>query len=326
MTGTPSASLPGTGAPYRDDMDNREEVRDFLRSRRARITPEQAGLPVYGTHRRVPGLRREEVAMLAGVSNDYYIRLERGNLGGVSDSVLNALGRVLQLDDAEQRHLRDLASAARGPRTARRSTTPDLNVPTSVRVLLDSITGSPAVVRDDRLTVLATNTMGRALYHPLLTSPAGPPNHARFVFLDDRSRDFWVHWERAADDTVGVLRSAAGRMPQDPGLSALVGELSTRSEDFRTRWAAHHVHLHTGGVKQIRHPVVGRLELMYDTLSVAAAPDLTLLVYTATPGSPSADALELLASWAATETAEAEGYSDYPGTTGTPRPTGPVVD
>ncbi|WP_169165625.1 helix-turn-helix transcriptional regulator [Cellulomonas taurus] len=301
-------------------MDNREEVRDFLRSRRARITPEQAGLPTYGSNRRVPGLRREEVAMLAGMSSDYYIRLERGNLGGASDQVLDALARVLRLDDAEQRHLSDLAAAARGPRS-RRARTPDLTVPTSIRVLLDSITGTPAVVRDDRLTVLATNPLGRALYHPLVTSPAGPANHARFVFLDPASQDFWVNWERAADDTVGVLRSAAGRMPHDRELNLLIGELSTRSEDFRTRWAAHHVHLHTGGVKQIRHPVVGRVELMYDSLSIAAAPDLTLLVYTAQPGSPSADALTLLASWSVTE-----GYSQYPGSAGTPLVTPPVVD
>ena len=305
-------------------MDNREEVRDFLRTRRARITPEQAGLPAYGTHRRVPGLRREEVAMLAGVSSDYYIRLERGNLGGASEQVLDALARVLQLDDAERRHLGDLAAIARGPRSQRRASVSTPGVPTSVRVLLDSITGTPAVVRDDRLNILATNTLARALYHPLMTSPAGPPNHARFVFLDPASRDFWVNWERSADDTVGVLRSVAGRSPGDPGLSALVGELSTRSEDFRTRWAAHHVHLHTGGTKHIRHPVVGRLELMYDTLSIAAAPELTLLTYAAVPGSPSADALELLASWAATEAAE--GYSEYPGTAGTPRRGGPVVD
>ncbi len=306
-------------------MDNREEVRDFLRSRRARITPEQAGLAAYGSNRRVPGLRREEVAMLAGVSNDYYIRLERGQLGGASDQVLDALARVLRLNDAERAHLHDLAAAARGPR-GRRARAQDLTVPASVRVLLDSITTTPAMVRDDRLSVLATNALGRALYHPLLTSPAGPPNHARFVFLDEASRDFWVDWERAADDTVGILRSAAGRMPHDRELTLLVGELSTRSEDFRTRWAAHHVHLHTGGVKQIRHPVVGRLELMYDTLSVAAAPDITLLVYTARPGSPTADALDLLASWAATETAEREGYSEYPGSTDSPLVAPPVVD
>lgn len=263
--------------------------------------------------------------MLAGVSSDYYIRLERGNLRGVSDSVLESLARVLQLDDAERRHLHDLAAAARGPRTPRRTANPQPTVPASVRVLLDAITGTPAVVRDDRLTILATNPLARALYDPLMTSPAGPPNHARFVFLDDRSRDFWVNWERAADDTVGVLRSVAGRMPQDPGLISLIGELSTRSEDFRTRWAAHHVHEHIGGVKQIRHPVVGRVELMYDALSIAAAPELTLLVYTAVPGSASADALELLASWWATENAD-EGYSQYPETTDSPRPTGPVVD
>jgi transcriptional regulator with XRE-family HTH domain len=289
-------------------MDNRDEIRDFLRSRRARLTPEQAGLTAYGRQRRVAGLRREEVAMLAGVSSDYYVRLERGHLAGVSESVLDSLARALQLDDAERIHLQDLARAAapRPPRARRRPAAPGLpTVPLSVVAMLEAMTGAPAVVRDDRLTILATNRLGRALYSELFRDPAAPANHARFAFLDPRSKDFWVDWERAADDTVGVLRSAAGRDPYDKALTALVGELSTRSEEFRTRWAAHHVHLHRGGRKHIRHPVVGQLELMYDSMSIAAAPDLTLLVYTAEPGSPSADALRLLASWAAT--ADAEG-------------------
>lgn len=283
-------------------MDNRDEVRDFLQSRRARITPQQAGLPVYGTNRRVQGLRREEVAMLAGVSVDYYVRLERGNLSGVSEGVLEAVAGVLQLDDAERTHLWDLARAAQaGTRTRRRPTGSPGAVPPSVQAMLDAMTGAPAVVRNDRLDILATNALGRALYAPLLDGGAHRANHARFAFLDARSREFWVDWQRAADDTVGVLRSAAGRDPFDQALTALVGELSTRSEEFRSRWAAHNVHLHTGGRKKINHPVVGRLELMYDSLQIAAAPGLTLLVYTAQPGSPSADALQLLASWSADE-------------------------
>lgn len=293
-------------------MDNRDEVRDFLRSRRARITPEQAGLPAYGTHRRVPGLRREEVAMLAGVSSDYYVRLERGNLAGVSESVLESLATVLRLDEVERAHLRDLARGAR-PRAARarRSAPAARTVPLSVRVMLDALTQAPAVVRDERLDILAANALGRALYAPLFADPSRRANHARFAFLDPAATRFWADWERAADDTVGVLRFAAGRDPFDKALTALVGELSTRSEEFRSRWAAHHVHVHTGGRKRIHHPVVGDVELMYDSMTIAAAPGLTLLVYTAEPGSPTADALRVLASWAAT--ADASGEAVVPG-------------
>jgi transcriptional regulator with XRE-family HTH domain len=281
-------------------VDNRSEVRDFLASRRARITPERAGLPIYGGHRRVPGLRREEVALLAGVSVDYYTRLERGNLNGVSESVLDALGRALQLDEAERTHLFDLARAAgTAPARARRRT-PQPQVRRSVQAMLDAMTGAPAAVRNGRLDILATNALGRALYSALYRDPVRPANHARFAFLDPRARDFWVDWERAANDTVGILRAEAGRDPYDKSLTDLVGELSTRSEDFRTRWAAHNVHLHRTGTKLINHPVVGRLELMFDNLELPADTGLTMLVYTAEPGSASADALNLLASWAAT--------------------------
>ncbi|WP_454050612.1 helix-turn-helix transcriptional regulator [Cellulomonas sp. Marseille-Q8402] len=284
-------------------MDNRDEVRDFLASRRARITPEQAGLTAYGSNRRVAGLRREEVAMLAGVSSDYYVRLERGNLGGVSESVLEAIAGALQLDEAERVHLHDLARAAGPrPRTRRR---PVRAVPASVQAMLDAMTGAPAVVRNERLDILATNALGRALYAPLLTGPSSaegrPANHARFAFLDPAARDYWVDWEKAARDTVGILRGVAGRDPYDRAVQDLVGELSTRSDEFRERWARHDVHLHRGGTKHIQHPVAGRLDLMYDTLPIAQAPGLTLLVYTAAPGTPTADALQLLASWAATE-------------------------
>jgi len=287
---------------YGQGMDTRDEIRGFLSSRRAKITPEQAGLPAYGgVHRRVPGLRREEVAMLAGVSNDYYVRLERGNLAGVSEEVLDALAGALQLDDAERAHLYDLARAAANRPARARRRAPIHSVPVSVQVMLDAMTGAPAVVRNERLDILATNPLGRALYSELYRDPTRPANHARFAFLDPTAHDFWVDWERAADDTVGLLRTLAGRDPHDRELHDLVGELSTRSEDFRARWARHNVHLHRGGSKRINHPVVGRLELMYDTLPIAQAPGLTMIVYTAAPGTPTADAVALLASWAATQ-------------------------
>jgi transcriptional regulator with XRE-family HTH domain len=284
-------------------MDNRDEVRDFLASRRAKLTPAQAGLTAYGANRRVPGLRREEVAMLAGVSADYYVRLERGNLAGASAEILEAIAGALQLDEAERQHLLDLARAA-GSRPARARRRPAPAVPASVQVMLDAMTGAPAAVRNDRLDILATNALGRALYAPLFTGPTAregrPANHARFAFLDPAAHDFWVDWDKAANDTVGILRTEAGRSPNDPDLHDLVGELSTRSEEFRSRWARHDVHQHRGGAKQINHPVVGRLDLMYDMLPIAQAPGLSMLVYTAAPGTPSADAVQVLASWAAT--------------------------
>jgi hypothetical protein len=214
--------------------------------------------------------------------------------------VLEAIAGALQLDEAERAHLFDLARAAgTAPARARRRT-PKPQVRPSVQAMLDAMTGAPAVVRNGRLDILATNPLGRALYSELYRDPVRPANHARFAFLDPRATDFWIDWERAANDTVGILRAEAGRNPYDRALTDLVGELSTRSEDFRTRWAAHNVHLHRTGAKLINHPVVGRLELMYDTLELPADTGLTVLVYTAEPGTSTHDALELLASWAAT--------------------------
>ncbi len=221
-------------------MDHRKDIRDFLTSRRARITPERAGLPAYGGKRRVAGLRREEVALLAGVSVDYYTRLERGNLTGVSESVLHAVARALQLDDAEREHLFDLARAANAtPRTRRRTSA--AGVRPSVQRVLDAMSGAPAWVHNDRLDFLAANRLGYALYSEFFTDPVRPANSARFMFLNPRSRDFYPDWEQIADNTVAILRGAAGRDPFDENLTKLVGELSTRSEDFRTRWAAHNV-------------------------------------------------------------------------------------
>jgi transcriptional regulator with XRE-family HTH domain len=281
-------------------MDNGNEMRDFLVSRRARITPEQAGLPAYGGNRRVAGLRREEVALLAGVSIDYYTRLERGRAHGASDSVLEGIARALHLDEAERAHLFDLARAAvpTAPRAPRRPA--PQQVRPSVRRILDSMTTTPAYVRNARLDILAANQLGAALFAPVLTSPARPANNARFLFLDPAAREFYPGWERQAQDVVAMLRTEAGHSPHDKGLSNLIGELSTRSENFRTWWAAHNVRFHRTGVKRFRHPVVGDLTLTFEALDLAADSGLRISAYTAEPGTPSDDALKVLASWAAT--------------------------
>jgi len=281
-------------------MDNRSSIREFLTSRRAKITPGRAGLPAYGGKRRVAGLRREEVAMLAGVSVDYYTRLERGHLNGVSESVLEALARALQLDEAERAHLFDLARTANTTANTRRRRAVPQRIRPGVRRVLDSMVGAPAWVRNGRLDFLAANRLGHALYSPLTTSTARPANNARFTFLDSRSREFYCDWERAAGDIVAILRAEAGRNPYDRGLTDLIGELSTRSEEFRTRWAAHNVRFHRTGAKQVHHPVVGVLELSFEAMEISADEGLTMVVYTAEPGSPTRDALDLLASWAAT--------------------------
>ncbi|HEX8741670.1 MAG TPA: helix-turn-helix transcriptional regulator [Thermoleophilaceae bacterium] len=282
-------------------MDTKSEIRDFLTSRRARITPEDVGLTTYGP-RRVPGLRREEVATLAGVSVDYYNRMERGNLGGASDGVLDALARALRLDEAERAHLFDLARASQPSASPHRSV--KQNVRPSVQWLLDSMTGSVAIAENARLDALATNHLARAFYSDLFGGPGRPVNFARFIFLDPRSRDFYADWERAARESVALLRSAAGRNAYDRGLSDLVGELSTQSEEFRGHWAAHNVRLHSKGEKSFNHPTVGELELSYNRVEVAADPGLSIVAYTAEPGTKSAQTLSLLGSWAATQEAE----------------------
>jgi transcriptional regulator with XRE-family HTH domain len=278
---------------------NRSDIREFLSSRRARISPETAGLPAYGGNRRVPGLRREEVALLAGISVDYYTRLERGNLGGVSETVLDALARALQFDEAERAHLFDLARSANATSRARRRAAPQ-RVRPGLQRLLDSMTDAPAWIRNWRLDFLAANRLGYALHSELFADPVRPVNSARFVFLNPRSHEFFPDWERSANDIVAMLRSEAGRNQYDKGLSDLVGELSTRSELFRTLWAAHNVRLHRRGLKRIHHPLVGDLELTYEAMEFPADPGLTMFAYSAEPNSPSEDALKLLASWAVT--------------------------
>jgi transcriptional regulator with XRE-family HTH domain len=289
-------------------MDSRNEIRDFLISRRAKITPEQAGLPAYGGNRRVSGLRREEVAMLAGVSVDYYIRLERGNARGVSDTVLENLVRALHLDEAERAHLYDLVRAAntgaRAPRPGKQQVRP------TVQRLLDAMTMAPAYVRNGRLDILAANRLGRAVFAPVFDSPAKPANIARFLFLDPVASDFYHDWDRHSSDAVALLRAEAGRSPTDRALSDLIGELSTRSELFRTRWADHNVRQHRAGVKHFHHPVVGDISLAYESMELVADAGLILNGYSAEPGSPSQDALNLLASWAATADQEAGRETD----------------
>ena len=280
-------------------VNNRGEVREFLSSRRAKISPEEAGVPLYGQRRRVPGLRREEVAQLAGVSVDYYTRLEKGDLSGASESVLHAIAEALHMDEAERAHLFDLAHAARSStREPRRRAQPTLRP--SLQRILDSMATTPAFIRNGRLDVLAVNPLGRALYAPAFADPTLPANLARFCFLHPQATAFYPDWEAAANTTVAILRTEAGRDPYDRQLSDLVGELAIRSDAFRTRWAAHDVRLHRTGTKHFHHPVVGDLDLAFDALELPGEPGLTLTAYTAEAGTPSADKLALLGSWSAT--------------------------
>jgi transcriptional regulator with XRE-family HTH domain len=278
-------------------VDPTDDLAEFLTSRRANITPEQVGLTTYGS-RRVKGLRREEVASLAGVSVEYYKRLERGQASGVSDGVLEALARALRLDDAERSHLHDLARAA-SPTAPQRRRSSQQRVRPVVQQMVDAMT-TPAIVRNSRVDYLSANALGRALYAPVFDSREQPANSARFTFLDPAAHDFYADWERTAKDLVAHLRSEAGRNPFDKEFSNLVGELSTRSDEFRTWWAAHNVRYHQTGVKRLNHPVVGELELAYEVLELAADTGLTIAVYAAEPGSRSQQALDLLGSWIAT--------------------------
>ena len=275
-------------------------MREFLTTRRAKISPERAGIPTAG-QRRVPGLRRSEVAALAGMSVEYYAKLERGALSGVSPGVLDAIARALQLDDAERAHLVRLAHEADGssallrPRRRPKQWT----VRPSLQWSLDAIT-APAILVNNRQDLLAANHLGRAMYSDVYTDPGSLPNFGRFIFLDSAARRFFPDWNLAADMMVANLRTAAGKDPHDKGLHDLVGELSTRSDDFRRRWGAHNVRIHGTGVKTFHHHVVGDLELAYESMDLRAETDLTVTIYAAQPDSPTAQALVLLASWAAT--------------------------
>ena len=281
-------------------MELQHDVRDFLVSRRARLSPEQAGLPAFGGHRRVAGLRREEVALLAGVSVDYYARLERGQLAGVSEEVLDAVARALQLDDAEHQHLLDLARSAAParPRRTNRPKTPS-RPRDAVLSILNGLASVPAYVRTPRMDIVAANQLCRALYAGALEEDKLPVNMARYLFLDPQSRGFYRDWDAVADDTVGALRMQVGRDVRNKALSDLIGELTTRSDAFAERWARQNVRLHRTARKRLHNPVVGEIELTGNALELPGD-DLALIAYTADPGSPAEEQLQLLAAWAAT--------------------------
>ena len=308
--------LPGFSAvTYRGVMDNRAQVREFLASRRARITPDQAGLPAYGGNRRVKGLRREEVALLAGVSIDYYIRMERGDLAGASEAVLDGVANALQLDEAEREHLRALARSA-GPTATRRARPSPTTVRPVIQQVLDAITEAPAWIRNARHDILAMNPLARALYSPVLDSAVAgatakrAANTTRFIYLDPAAREFFVDYDRIATDAAAMLRLEAGRNPHDKDLITLVGELSTQSELFRQHWASHNVKFHRSGRKRLRHPAVGELDLNFEAMELPSEPGLRLNLYTADPDTPAADGLKLLASWAATRAVDNTGTRD----------------
>jgi len=282
-------------------VDIAKDIREFLMTRRARLRPDEVGLAA-GHRRRVPGLRREEAAQLAGVSSEYYTKIERGNVVGVSDDVLRAVAHALRLTDDETAHFFNLARAAvatRGGTRTRR--TSQQTIPDGMQALLDSMLDAPAIVMTGSLDVLAANPLGRALYAPVFDRATGIPNLARFVFFDPTAEYLFPQWETMADESVGLLQAEAARSPHSPAITQIVGELATRSDEFRTRWAAHNVTAHRHGTKQFRHPAVGELTLTYNVLAVVAAPGLSLVGYTAEPNSASAQAIQILGSWAATE-------------------------
>ncbi len=281
-------------------MDNKREVQEYLTALRARLTPEAAGLTVFGGERRVPGLRRDEVAQLAGISTAYYTRIERGDLSGVSESVLYALVRALQLNEAETTHLFDLAHAASAPRPRSRSQA-DPRISARLALMMETMRDVPAICLTRLGDPAASNALGRALFPHLFPMGRPPLNHTRYLFLDPRSQEFYPDWETSARETVSSLRLLAGQDPADRALMSLVGELSTHSTEFRTWWSGHTVRLHNSGTKRINHPVVGELTIGYDVLTIQATPGLRITTYLPEPGTPSADALDILRSWVASQ-------------------------
>jgi len=305
-------------------MDNSKDVREFLMSRRSRITPAQAGLPDFGGTRRVAGLKREEVAMLTGVSTEYYARLERGNLRGVSEGVLESLAAALRLDEAERAHLLDLAKAAApsresGKRRVRAEVRP------SIERILAGMTGTPAYVRNTRMDIVAANSLCFALYGGILSADSLPLNLARFMFLDPRSRDFFLEWNTIADDLAAALRTEAGRSPHDRALNSLIGDLATGSTEFSTRWARHNVRFHRSARKTLHNPLIGDIELTGDALELPGE-GLTLIAYTAEPGSHAQQQLDFLTSWSTTGKRPAEPAPANANTATTTPPEGESQD
>ena len=267
------------------------DVADFLRTRRDRITPADVGL-VPGRRRRVPGLRREEVALLAGISVEYYTQMERGDLRGVSEGILDAVAHALRLDEAEADHLAALAAASNPSRRRPRAHTREVSG--ALRQFLAAVHGIPAWVRDRRMSLVVMNPVAVALFAPIVEDSAARGNVARFVFLSAAAKEYFPDWELVADETVATMRTYAGANPHDKQLTGLVGELATRSGEFRARWAVHNVRHHRAGVKLIDHPRVGRLELEYTAMTLPEHPEWFMFTYTAAPGSPTADRLAQL--------------------------------
>ncbi len=287
-------------------MDTQGALSEFLTTRRAKLTPADIGLPDFGGRRRVPGLRREEVALVAGMSAEYYKRLERGNAAGVSEAVIDGVSRALQLDDAEHAHLHDLIRAANAgahPRP-RRSPTRRSSLTPALQQTIDAMSTVPVFVQNGRLDAVATNQLGRALFSEMLEGGDGASaNAARFIFLDPRAQTFYREWDAQTRQIVAVLRAEAGRSPYDRQLSDLVGELSTRSDLFRKLWGAHDVREHRTGLKKVRHPVVGDLDLDFQAMDLASDRGLQMIVFSAEPGSATHERMQLLANWVTTDSA-----------------------
>lgn len=282
-------------------MDTHGDIGEFLTSRRAKLTPADVGLPDFGGRRRVPGLRREEVALVAGMSTEYYKRLERGNALGVSESVIDGISRALRLDDAEHAHLNDLIRAANaGVHPQRRRPARKSQLTASMQQTIDAMSTVPVFVQNGRLDAVAVNRLGGALFSEMLDGARPPANAARFVFLDARAQTFYRDWEAQTRQIVAILRVEAGRSPYDRHLSDLVGELSTRSELFRKLWGAHDVREHRTGLKSVHHPLVGDLDLTFQAMDLASDRGLQMIIFSAEPGSASNERLQLLAGAIAT--------------------------
>jgi len=282
-------------------MNPHDDLSEFLTTRRAKLSLDQVGLPDFGGRRRVPGLRREEVALLAGMSAEYYKRLERGTASGVSESVIDGVSRALKLDEAEHAHLYDLVRAANaGTRPQRTRTTRKTQISATTQQTIDAMSTVPVYVQNGRLDAVSTNQLGRALFSVMFEQAYEQVNAARFTFLDPNAQTFYRDWEANARQIVAILRAEAGRSPYDRQLSDLVGELSTQSEVFRTLWAAHDVREHRTGIKSVTHPVVGDLDLNFQSMDLSSDRGLTMIVFSAEPGSRSLEGLQLLANWAAT--------------------------
>src|SRR6187431_3301039 len=285
-----------------DGMDTSDAISEFLTTRRAKLTPAQVGLPDFGGRRRVPGLRREEVALVAGMSAEYYKRLERGNAAGVSEAVIDGVSRALQLDDAEHAHLYDLirATNAGGHPQSRVRTPRKTQLTAGIRQTIDAMSTVPVYVQNGRLDAVATNRLGAALFSEMLDGTRPPANAARFIFLEPRAQTFYREWDAQTRQIVAILRAEAGRSPYDRPLTDLVGELSTRSDLFRKLWGAHDVREHRTGLKLVHHPAVGDLDLTFQVMVLAADRGLQMVVFSAEPGSATQERLQILANVAGT--------------------------